>query len=185
MSKDHICPYQGGPLLKASPRKLAHDPRRIVGPYLSEGMTAMDIGCGMGFFTIPMSSMAGKEGKVIAVDLQPEMLAGLRESARKSGIDNITLHQCGVDTLDIKQWDESVDFVLIMMMLHEVPDADRLIREVHDALIPGGKLLFSEPIVHVSKGKFQHSVSMIKQAGFSIVATPKIHLCRSAVFRKE
>ena len=184
MSKDHICPWQGGPLLAASLRKLAHNPRRIVGPYLSEGMTAMDIGCGMGFFTIPMSGITGKNGKIIAVDLQPEMLAGLQKNAQKAGVDNITLHQCGYDTLNIKQWDESVGFVLIMMMLHEVPDADRLIREVHDALAPGGKLLFSEPIGHVNKEKFQHSVSMIQQTGLSMVASPKIHLCRSAVFQK-
>ena len=184
MNQEHICPWQSGPILAASLRKLVHNPRRIVEPYLSEGMTAIDIGCGMGFFTIPMSGITGKQGKVIAVDLQKEMLAGLQKNAQRAGADNIVLHQCGYDSLNIKQWYESVDFALIFMMLHEVPDADRLIREVYGALAPGGKLLFSEPIVHVNKSKFQHSVSMIQQQGFNMIATPRINICRSVAFQK-
>jgi 2-polyprenyl-3-methyl-5-hydroxy-6-metoxy-1,4-benzoquinol methylase len=72
-----------------------------------------------------------------------------------------------------------------MMMLHEVPDPDRLIREVYGALTPGGKLLFSEPIGHVNNEKFQSSVNMIQKIGFSIVATPKVRICRSTVFQKK
>ena len=185
MNKQHICPWQGGPILNSSFRKLVHNPRRIIETHMSAGMAAMDIGCGMGFFTIPMSGITGKQGEVIAVDLQPEMLAGLQRNAEKAGVDNITYHQCGQNSLNIGQWDEAVDFVLIMMMLHEAPDADRLIREVYDALAPGGKLLFSEPIVHVSKEQFRQSVTMIQQTGFSVIASPKIHLCRSAVFQKK
>jgi ubiquinone/menaquinone biosynthesis C-methylase UbiE len=185
MKKEHICPWQGGPLLMASIRKLAHNPHRIIKPYLSEGMTAMDVGPGMGFFTVPMASIAAKQGKVIAIDLQPEMLAGLQKNAQRAGIDNIIYHQCAYDSLKIQQWSESAHFVLIMMMLHEVPDADRLIREVHAALKPGGKLLFSEPVVHVGYKQFQKSVSIIQQAGFRIIDSPKIHLCRTAVFQKN
>ena len=184
MNNQHICPWQGGPLLAASLRKLFHNPRRIIGPYLSKGKIAMDIGCGMGFFTIPMSDITGKQGKVIAVDLQPQMLAGLQKKAEKAGINNITYHQCSYDSLNVTQWEKSVDFVLIMMMLHEVPDADRLIREVYGALVPGGTLLFSEPAVHVSRGNYEQSRSMIQQAGFNIIDEPKIAFCRTTVFKK-
>ena len=184
MKKQHICPWQGGPFLAASLRKIIHNPHRILKPYLSDGMIAMDIGSGMGFFTIPMSEITGKQGKVIAVDLQPQMLAGLQKKVQKTGIDNITFHQCGNNSLNVKQWDDSVDFVLIMMMLHEVPDADRLIREVYSVLAPGGKLLFSEPVVHVSQSKYKKSLSMIQQTGFSITYKPKIALCRTTVFQK-
>ena len=184
MASQLICPWQSGPLLTASLRKLTHNPHRIVEPYLSEGMTAMDIGCGMGFFSIPMSRITGKQGVVIAVDLQPEMLAGLRKNAQKAGVDNITLHQCAYDSLNIDEWAEAVDFALIFMMLHEVPDAARLIHEVYGALKPGGKLLFSEPVVHVPADRFQASVAMIQQTGFKAVSSPKIHICRSVVFEK-
>jgi len=184
MKNQKTCPWQGGALLAASIRKLVHNPNRIVSPYLSEGMTAMDIGSGMGFFTIPMSVIAGERGKAIAVDLQPEMLVGLEKKAQKAGSANITFHQCGFDSLNVGQWNGTVDFALIFMMLHEVPDADRLIQEVHSVLAPGGKVLFSEPLGHVGKQKFLHSISMIRQIGFEVIASPKIHLCRSAVFQK-
>ena len=119
---------------------------------------------------------------------QTRSLSGKRLSRKERGagaLDNITFHQCSRDSLNIDQWDVSIDFVLIMMMLHEVLDADRLIQEVHRALAPNGRMLFSEPIMHVGKGKFQDSVSMIQRAGFSFCESPKIHLCRSAVFKKE
>jgi ubiquinone/menaquinone biosynthesis C-methylase UbiE len=166
-------------------RKLIHNPRRIIEPYLSEGMAAMDIGPGMGFFTIPMAEITGKHGKVIAVDLQPEMLSGLEKNAQKAGVENITFHPCASGSLNIGLWDGSIDFVLIMMMLHEVPDPDRLIHEVYSAMAPGGKLLFSEPVGHVNKAKFESSVAMIQKTGFNLIASPKVHFCRSAVFQKE
>jgi ubiquinone/menaquinone biosynthesis C-methylase UbiE len=184
MVEQNVCPWQGGPLLAASLRKIAHNPRRIVRPYLTEGMTAMDIGCGMGFFTIPMSDIAGSRGNVIAVDLQPEMLAGLQQKAQKAGVENIAYHQCGNGLLNLRQWNGTADFALIFMMLHETPDAGRLIREVYDALTPGGKLLLSEPIVHVKKKAFQNSVSLIQKTGFNVIASPMIPFCRTKVFRK-
>ena len=169
----------------ASARKLLHNPARIIRPYLSEGMTAMDVGCGMGYFTLPMSDITGKKGKVIAVDIQPEMLTGLQRNAQIARCENITVHQAGHDTLDIKQWIGTVDFALIFMMLHEVPDAERFIREVYDALSPGGKVLFAEPVIHVSGTALKQSVSMIQQAGFDIIGVPRIPICRSVVFQKE
>ena len=185
MKRNDICSYKLGPALMASARKLLHNPARIIRPYLSEGMTAMDVGCGMGFFTLPMSDITGKSGKVIAVDIQPEMLAGLQRNTQKAGLENITVHQAKHDTLDIGQWNGTVDFALFFMMLHEVPDAERLIREVYDVLAPGGKLLFAEPVIHVSSIAFKQSVSMIQQAGFDIIGVPRIPICRSAVFQKE
>ena len=179
-----VCPWQGGPILASSLRKLLHDPARIVGPYLSNGMTAMDIGSAMGFFTIPMAGMVGAQGKVIAVDLQAEMLEGLQKNAQKAGAGNIVCHQCGCDSLNVGQWGESVDFVLVFMMLHEVPDPGRLIREAYGAAAPGGKLLFAEPVAHVGRQQYLRSVDMIQQAGFKAVGSPKIHMCRSTVFQK-
>jgi len=145
----------------------------------------MDIGCGMGFFTIPMSGMTGMQGKVIAVDLQPEMLAGLQKKTEKANCTKITLHQCTYDSLNIGQWKGVIDFTLLFMMLHEVPDPERLIREVYEATAPNGKLLFAEPVGHVSRKDFQKSVSMIQQTGFNTVDFPKISPCRSTVFQKK
>jgi len=184
MERQDICSWKAGPLLTIGFRKLFNDPRRITEPYLSDGMTAMDVGCGMGFFTIPKSEIVGSGGKIIAVDLQPEMLDGMRKNAQKAGSGNITAHLCAKDSLSVEQWNGTVDFAIVFWMLHEVPDAQRLIHEIHAVLAPNGRLLFSEPIMHVSKGNYLRSLDMITQMGFTTIAAPKIPISRTTVFQK-
>ena len=181
-NKHFVCPWQAGPILTSSIRKLAHNPKRIISPYVSEGMIAMDIGCGMGFFTLPMSCMVGKNGKVIAVDLQSEMLEGLKKNAVKAGADNIIPHQCAQNSLRIEQWKGTVDFVSVFYMLHEVPDPERLLNELRTVMSSKGKLLFVEPVVHVRAATFQKSVKMITGCGFSAVETLKITFSRAVLF---
>ncbi len=65
-------------------RKIYQDPFTILTPYLKNGDTAVDLGCGMGYFSIPLAELVGDRGKVIAVDLQERMLAGLRGRAEKA-----------------------------------------------------------------------------------------------------
>lgn len=185
MEKNHICPWRAGPILAVSLRKWFNNPRRIIEPYLSDGMTAMDIGCGMGFFTIPMSRMVGREGSVIAVDLQPKMIEGLNKTAFKAGCENITAHLCDSGSLNIEQWNGVLDFALVFWMLHEVPDAERMINEIYTALAPKGKLLFAEPIAHVGRDKFLKSIHMMNQGGFTLIDEPRIHISRAAVLQKS
>ena len=165
-----------------SRRVIFHNPERILAPYVSDGMIAMDIGCGMGYFTLPMSGMVGKNGKVVAVDLQSKMLEGLKRYARKADAHNITPHQCSQDALHVEQWNGAVDFALVFWMLHEVPDPERLIRELHAALSPKGKLLFVEPKLHVSSAAFQRSVKIMMETGFTEIGAPKISMSRTALF---
>ena len=186
MSQDHhICHWRCGSILTSGLRKLFHNPRRIIGAYFIPGITAMDIGCGMGYFTLPMSEMAGKQGKVIAVDLQTEMLAGLRQRAVQADCQNIILHPCGSDSLHIEHWAKTVDFALLFMVLHEVPDPERLIKELKDALAPGGRLLFAEPMFHVKGKEFQRSLTMIQQVGLSLISSPRVAICRAALLQKQ
>jgi SAM-dependent methyltransferase len=77
-----------------------------------------------------------------------------------------------------------IDFAILFMMLHEVPDRKRLLREVYAALKPGGKLLFAEPVVHVSKDSFEKSLQMMLGIGFAMAGTPKVAICRSALLEK-
>jgi len=59
------------------------------------GDRVVDIGCGMGYFTIPMAKLVQKKGKVIAVDMQFKMLSGLWKRANQAGVgEQIDLHQC-------------------------------------------------------------------------------------------
>ena len=68
----HVCPWWGGYFIDNPIRRLFHNPEKIVGPYVGPGMTAMDVGCGMGFCSIAMAKIVGDSGQVIAVDLQQE-----------------------------------------------------------------------------------------------------------------
>jgi len=184
MKDNHfVCPWRAGPILTSSIRKLFHNPQSILSPYLTEGMTSIDIGCGMGFFTIPMSGMLGNNGKVIGVDMQKEMLEGLKKNALKAGANNVIAHQCAQDSLHLEKFNKTIDFALVFWMLHEVPDPKRLLRELHSAMSPEGILLFVEPFVHVNKAKFQNSVKMIMEFGFKVVETPKVSISRAALFK--
>jgi len=184
MNKQSVCPWQAGSILTSTIRKWFHDPLRIIEPYLSVGMTAMDIGCGVGFFTIPMSGIVGEQGKVIAIDLQRGMLDGLEKIAVHAGTDNITAHLCESNSLRVGQWNHTVDFALVFYMLHEVPDEERLIKELYSALTPNGMILFVEPVFHVSKQKYQQSLNMICRLGFEVLDTPIIPVSRAATIRK-
>ena len=176
-----VCPWQAGSILSAPIRKLFHKPLRILSPYLDKGMTAMDIGCGMGFFTLPMAEIVGANGNVIAVDMQQGMLEGLKKNLEKANRSNVVLAQCERDSLRIGKLGGTVDFALIFYMLHEVPDPDRLIGELRAALSPKGKILFVEPKLHVSGATFQKSMKMMKEFGLEVIETPKIPVSRSAL----
>ncbi len=74
MAHHHICPWWYAYTFDNPLRHLFHKPERMLAGYVKPGMTVMDIGCGMGFFSIGMARMVGEEGAVISVDLQQQML---------------------------------------------------------------------------------------------------------------
>jgi len=144
----------------------------------------MDIGCGMGFFTIPLSRMVGASGRVIAVDVQPEMLAGLTNNVAKTGCDNVTVHQCESTSLDIGQWAGAVDFAIVFYMFHEAPDQPGMASELFEALKPGGTVLFAEPVMHVNKPEFEEEAGIFAQVGFVEAGRPRIPISHTIVWRK-
>jgi ubiquinone/menaquinone biosynthesis C-methylase UbiE len=178
----HVCPWWGGYFIDNPLRRLLHSPEKIVGPYVKPGVTVMDIGCGMGLFSITMANIVGDQGRVIAVDLQQGMLDVLRRRAEKAGVaDRIQLHECEQDHLGV---DAQAHFVLAFMMIHEVPDQRRLLSEIHGCLKPGGRLLVAEPKIHVPLKAFQQTVATAEELGFRPMAEPRVHGCRAVVFEK-
>src|SRR5437868_8621484 len=100
---ERVCPVWVGYLLASPLRKFAPNPDKILSPYVKEGMTVLDIGSAMGFFSIPMAQMVGPEGKVICVDMQEKMLERLQKRAHKAGVaDRIETRLCGQDTLRLQ-----------------------------------------------------------------------------------
>ena len=81
--KTDVCPASHAGFLSSSFRQLIHNPQKILGEFVAPGQTAADIGCGPGFFTLPLAQMVGENGTVVAADLQSEMLEKLRARATK------------------------------------------------------------------------------------------------------
>lgn len=180
---EQVCPWWGGYFIDNPLRRLLHDPKKIVGPYVKPGMTVMDIGCGMGFCSISMAKMVGDNGRVIAVDFQQKMLDVLRRRAEKAGVaDRITTHKCEQDRLGIEA---HADFALAFMMVHEVPDQPRLLAEIYACLKPGGKLLVAEPKIHVPGPAFKQTVATAEELGFRVAEEPPVRWCRAVVLQKQ
>jgi ubiquinone/menaquinone biosynthesis C-methylase UbiE len=65
-----ICPWWIGYILANPLRRLLQKPEEILRPYIKKGMNVLDIGCGMGFFSLPIARMVGDTGKVVCVDFK-------------------------------------------------------------------------------------------------------------------
>ena len=179
----HVCPWWLAYSFDNSIRSLFHKPEKMLGPYLKEGMTAIDIGCGMGFFSIGMAKIVGETGSVISVDLQPEMIEVVRKRAKKAGIyHRLRLHRCDKDDIGIK---DRVDFALTFWMVHEVPEPQHFLKQVHSILKPGGKLLLVEPKMHTSFRRFKEIDASAGKAGLCPVEYPNIRFSRAALFGKS
>jgi ubiquinone/menaquinone biosynthesis C-methylase UbiE len=73
-----VCPVEKAGMLDNSVRRLLQNPKKILEPYIYNGMTILDLGCGPGFFSIEIAKLLTDSGKVIAADLQEEMLDKIR-----------------------------------------------------------------------------------------------------------
>jgi len=143
-------------------------------------MTVLDIGPGMGFFTIPAARMVGDDGRVIAVDLQPKMLSSLVKRAEKAGVaSRIVTKLCQPDSIGVS---DPIDFCLAFNVVHEVPDAGALFSQIRSILKPTGRLLLAEPAGwHFSETDFQGTVAKASAAGLKLIGDPKIARSRSAL----
>ena len=109
--KNRVCPVELAGSLDNKLRRWLQNPRKILAPYIKEGMRVLDIGCGPGFFTIEMAMMVGVNGKVFAADLQEGMLQIIKAKIAGTSIEKIiTLHKTQQDRINLN---ESVDFILV------------------------------------------------------------------------
>jgi SAM-dependent methyltransferase len=106
------------------------------------GMAVADVGAGSGYFTFRMSEKVGPKGKVYAVDIQPEMLALIRDRAKQRDITNIELVQ-GAEQ-DPKLPADSVDLILMVDVYHEFSHPYEMTEKMVRALKTGGRLVFVE-----------------------------------------
>ncbi len=180
---EHVCPWWCCFTFDNFLRRLFHNSEEILRPYVVEGNTVLDIGPGMGYFSIPLARRVGEKGKVIAADIQPEMLEAIRRRARRAGVEQqVITHLSKVDSLGLNM---DFDFVLAFWMVHEVPKQLAFFEEIKSLLKSSGKFLLSEPILHVNQAMFEKTMETAESVGLVVKEKPKISLSRSALFKVD
>jgi ubiquinone/menaquinone biosynthesis C-methylase UbiE len=160
-------------------RRLIHPADRVVGPYVRPGDRVIDIGPGMGHFTLPLAKRVGPTGCVTAIDIQAKMLSTLMARARKRGVpDVIRTHLASLTSLGSH---EPVDFILAFWMLHEVPDQGAFLSEIQTLLKSTGAFLLVEPKFHVPRSNFLHTLQTAQDGGWVIREEPRIRMSHSAL----
>ena len=109
---------------------------------IKQGDVVADIGAGVGFFSLRAAERVGPTGKVLAVDVQPEMIEGLEMMMNKFGYANIVPILGNVD--DPKLPANSVDHVLIVIAYHEFSHPIEMMRHIRNAMKPDAQMLIVE-----------------------------------------
>ena len=183
MSETHVCPWWLGPVLANPLRRLLHNPEKILSPYIKDGMSVLEMGPGMGFWTLPMACMVGPSGKIVAVDIQPKMLEGLKKRALKAGL---------LDQIDIRLATDkssgvsgSFDIVILFAVAHEIPDIGRLFKNIHSVLKNDGLVLMADPSGHCTQQQFDKMLGVAWDVGFTSGPGPRVWRSWTAVLKKR
>ena len=184
MSK-RVCPWWLGYALACPLLRWGQKPAKILASHVGAGMTVLEPGPGMGFFTLELARRVGPSGRVIAVDVQPKMIEGLKRRAAKAGLlERIDTRLGSPDSMRLSDLAGKVDFTLAFAVVHEMPSFPSFFAEVAAASKPGARLLFAEPKGHVKPEEFEAELTAALQAGFEPVERPAIARSHAALLRK-
>jgi protein-L-isoaspartate O-methyltransferase len=153
--------FQGAAWLDRPERELEEEPDKALDAIkLARGTTVADVGAGSGYFTTRMAARVGPAGKVYAVDIQPEMLTLLRQRMAADKISNIVPVLGALD--DPRLPAASQDLILMVDVYHEFSEPQKMLRHMHEALKPDGRLVLLEyrkedPQVPI---RFEHKMSV-------------------------
>ena len=167
--------------LESKQRERLIAPEILIGQMpIQNNHTLLDVGAGSGFFTIHMAEKT--TNKVYAMDPDKRMLGVIEAKAKEKGINNIESLQETIENLSLQ--DESIDFVMASLILHEVKSLNIALTKIFDVMAVGGHLLCLEyekddliiegpPMsIRIQSGELEKSLSTI---GFDIVKSSKIN----------
>jgi len=178
----YVAPYWSHWWVDHGVRRWLHRPRKLFGPYVADGMTVIDVGCGMGVFSLPMARMVGPEGRVVAVDIEQRALNVLVERAEKTGLNGrVVARRCPADDLGLAEFAGQASFALAFWMVHEAPDLPGFLAQVRAALRPTGRFLVVEPRFHVGRAEFVREIATAESAGFVARHRPRVWFSRAVL----
>jgi cyclopropane fatty-acyl-phospholipid synthase-like methyltransferase len=161
-------------------------------PWVRPGMTVLEPGPGMGFFTIELARRVGPDGRVVAVDVQERMLRALERRMKRRGLgDRVQTRPTDGRDLPIADLRAAVDLCTAIHVVHEVPDTARFFEQVREALKPDGTVMVVEPAGHVDEAEFEEQLRAAEAVGLAIVdhqlpgAGPRSALLRRNVERES
>jgi SAM-dependent methyltransferase len=145
--------------------------RRYMRPVLNRvgirpGERVLELGPGPGAFTVEAARRVGPEGRLIAVDIQPQMIAQVEQRVREAGLTNVETHVA--NAYDLPLDDGSVDRAFLVTVLPEIPDQARALAELHRVLKPGGLLSITEEFFDPDYPFVFETVRRVDAAGFSL-----------------
>jgi SAM-dependent methyltransferase len=181
-----VCPWWLGYLLASPIRRWFDDPAKLLAPYVREGMTVLEPGPGMGFFTLDLARLVGPSGRVVAVELQPRMIASLKRRAARAGLaGRIDVRQASPVSLGVADLAGVVDFSLVFAVVHELPAVETFFAELGQASKPGATVLLAEPTGHVNAVQFEAELQAAAKAGLVAVDRPRVRRSLAALLKKQ
>jgi ubiquinone/menaquinone biosynthesis C-methylase UbiE len=130
------------------------------------GERVLELGPGPGALTVGAAQRAGPEGRLIAVDIQPAMIAQVERRVREARLTNVETHVANACDLPLE--DESVDRAFLVTVLPEIPDQARALAELRRVLKPGGMLSITEEFTDPDYPFPSETTRRVEAAGFGL-----------------
>jgi SAM-dependent methyltransferase len=130
------------------------------------GERVLELGPGPGAFTLEAARRTEPGGRLVAVDIQPRMIAAVEKKAREAGVSNVETHVASAYELPLE--DGAVDRAFLVTVLPEIPDRRRALQELHRVLKPGGVLSISEEFLDPDYPLARTVVRWAGEAGFGL-----------------
>ncbi len=164
-------------------RRKMQPPEKVVGWMdIRPGMQVLELGPGPGTFTFEAAKLAGPEGQVYAVDIQPQMIAKLEAEIKRRGVSNVSPKVASAYELPLP--DQSVDRAFMITVLCEIPDRQRALGEIKRVLKPDGLLAVGEALFDPDYPRRRTVIAWCRQAGFELVGSYGSWLHYLLVFRQ-
>jgi SAM-dependent methyltransferase len=166
---------RGGPIPFSQAGTLRHPLRPLLHPVratlekfrFKPGDTVLELGPGIGYFTVEASRMVGPRGTLLCLDLQPEMIGALRRRLDESNVTNT--HLTVGDATRLPLADSSVDAAYLVTVLGEIPDRPRALAELRRVLRPGGALSISESLTDPDYQLEDSVKDLCRASGFELL----------------